>query len=78
MQPMLGDAVTLTHDDIHEVEAFLRSATLSVDPITDEYRREQLLVLCRMATVVVNSAECLHRWEKDGIVTRCAKCGAMP
>ena len=75
---MLGSSMILTHDEIHEVEAFLRSANLSGDPVTDEYRREQLLALCRMATVVANAEDCLHRWEKDGIVQRCAKCGALP
>mgnify|MGYP001561720059 FL=1 len=79
VQPMLGGSlIDLSHDDIHDVEAFLRSTVLSDDPVTNEYRKEQLFALCRMATRVVNNEECQHRWEKDGIVPRCAKCGAMP
>ena len=70
--------LNLTHDEINEVRAFLNSCEISQDPVTNEYRLTQLLTLCDMATLAANSAECLHRWEPDGIVTRCAKCGAMP
>src|SRR3990167_7402937 len=74
---MLGCAMTLTLEEINEVEAFISSCELSTDQVTNEYRKEQLLALCRMAILAANSDQCLHRWEKDGLVPRCAKCGAV-
>ena len=69
--------IYLTYEEIKEVEAFVESCELTVDRVMNEYRKEQLLVLCRMATMVANDGECRHRWEMNGIVTRCAKCGAV-
>ena len=69
--------IYLTFEEINEVEAFIRSCELSSDPVMNEYRKEQLFTLCRMAVRASNSDECLHRWIKDGIVMRCDKCSVV-
>lgn len=69
--------INLTPDEINEVRMFVKSCDLTDDGVTNEFRKEQLLVLCDMAMLASNASECLHRWEMDGIVTRCAKCKAL-
>lgn len=70
--------MTLTYDEINEIEAFIKSIELCADQVLNEYYKEHLYVLCAMARRQVNLEVCQHRWVKDGIILRCEKCNALP
>ena len=68
----------LTRDEIEDVRSRLQRLSPYNDPIENEYLQARFMALCDTALhSAIDLDDCAHRWEKDGIVSRCAKCRAI-